>query len=123
LAIGPHSFRVRAFDAAGNVDATPAERFWSVVSPPDDDADDDGVPDDQDNCVNNPNPGQEDSDSDGDGNACDTPTWTQYDMLLARILELENENELHVLRLESGGALACELAEFLHEGSCPRVEP
>jgi hypothetical protein len=123
LAIGPHSFRVRAFDAAGNVDATPAERFWSVVSPPDDDADDDGVPDDQDNCVNNPNPGQEDSDSDGDGNACDTPTWTQYDMLLARILELENENELHVLRLESGGALACELAEFLHEGSCPSVEP
>ena len=37
LSVGPHSFRVRAFDVAGNVDATPAEYFWSVIAPPDPD--------------------------------------------------------------------------------------
>ncbi len=35
------------------------------------DADEDGVPDDQDNCVELPNPPQRDSNSDGYGNVCD----------------------------------------------------
>ena len=33
LALGPHSFEVEATDAAGNTDATPAVRVWTVVSP------------------------------------------------------------------------------------------
>jgi fibronectin type 3 domain-containing protein len=35
LAGGVHTFYVRASDAAGNVDATPASQSWTVVVPPD----------------------------------------------------------------------------------------
>jgi len=34
LALGSHEFSVRATDAAGNADATPATRVWTIVSPP-----------------------------------------------------------------------------------------
>ncbi|HEY6558805.1 MAG TPA: hypothetical protein VI072_16085 [Polyangiaceae bacterium] len=77
---GTHGLRVRARDAAGNVDATPAQYTWQVTrvttdsdgdglddatetgigtDPNDADTDDDGVPDGQE-----PSPG---NDSDGDG--------------------------------------------------------
>ena len=35
LALGEHRFEVRATDAAGNTDASPAVRQWSIVPPPD----------------------------------------------------------------------------------------
>jgi hypothetical protein len=35
LGLGDHVFAVRASDAAGNTDATPAELAWTVVAPPD----------------------------------------------------------------------------------------
>ena len=34
LGVGDHTFRVRATDAAHNVDATPASRTWTIGSPP-----------------------------------------------------------------------------------------
>jgi hypothetical protein len=34
LAVGSHTFRVRAVDAAGNEDPTPATRTWVVTAPP-----------------------------------------------------------------------------------------
>lgn len=39
--------------------------------PPVTDSDNDGVPDDSDNCPNTPNPDQADADSDGSGDVCD----------------------------------------------------
>jgi hypothetical protein len=35
LALGPHSFAVRATDAAGNTDPSPAQASWTVQAPPD----------------------------------------------------------------------------------------
>jgi hypothetical protein len=34
LAVGSHTFRVRAADSLGNVDATPASASWSISAPP-----------------------------------------------------------------------------------------
>lgn len=34
LAVGAHTYEVRAIDAAGNVDATPASVMWTVEAPP-----------------------------------------------------------------------------------------
>jgi hypothetical protein len=46
------------------------ETRWFNVEEPED-ADEDGVPDDEDNCPLEPNPDQEDLDVDGQGDACD----------------------------------------------------
>jgi uncharacterized protein (TIGR03382 family) len=60
LAAGPHAISVRARDAAGNVDATPATHAWTVVP----DGDTDGLSDDdEDTFGTDPN----DADSDDDG--------------------------------------------------------
>ncbi|MFZ5828387.1 MAG: choice-of-anchor L domain-containing protein [Bacillota bacterium] len=53
--------------------------LMSALDTGDADSDDDGIPDDDDNCPTVPNPGQEDSDGDGIGDACDddstAPEW------------------------------------------------
>ncbi|HEU4733664.1 MAG TPA: OmpA family protein [Kofleriaceae bacterium] len=75
LALGSHRFEVRALDAAGNLDPTPAAYSWRVVvGGPGDrsgDADGDGVPDEVDDCPSVADPDQPDRDHDGIGDACD----------------------------------------------------
>jgi hypothetical protein len=71
--------------------STNAELVTNAAAQPIEDAgtvgdmDDDGVPDDADNCVNEPNPLQEDDDVDGVGNVCDNcpvynPTQEDQDL-------------------------------------------
>ncbi len=50
LAAGPHAFAVKATDAVGNTDATPATFSWTIT-PTDGDTDGDGVPNSTDQCV------------------------------------------------------------------------
>jgi Right handed beta helix region/Thrombospondin type 3 repeat len=64
------------------------------------DPDGDGVLGSLDNCPATPNPTQVDSDGDRQGNACDTPTWAQYDALVAQIDQLEAE--IAALRAQLG---------------------
>jgi hypothetical protein len=49
----------------------PLVRLPEPESSPDDDRDGDGVPDEDDNCLEDPNPDQRDSNDDGLGNLCD----------------------------------------------------
>jgi predicted GH43/DUF377 family glycosyl hydrolase len=51
--------------------STPLLDDWSVTWQAAPDADGDGVPDGEDNCLTTHNPGQEDTDSDGAGDLCD----------------------------------------------------
>jgi hypothetical protein len=85
----PRSQHAAAYDAGrqltvlfGGFDHSAVGDVSDTWEYPDCDADDDGVLDDVDNCLNIPNPGQEDADDDGLGDACDNcslPNPTQAD--------------------------------------------
>ena len=71
LAPGNYVAKSHQTDDAGNVGVSTTRTFTVGSAPPD--ADDDGVPDANDNCPTAPNPAQADGDGDGVGDACDTP--------------------------------------------------
>lgn len=81
--IGPGEYSISVFGQG----ATAAGAFslnWSVALTLaaiviDEDADDDGIPDAEDNCPTVPNPDQTDSNGDGFGDACVSPTATISD--------------------------------------------
>lgn len=64
---GEYSLTITVTDLCGSSDTTALA--IAVVAPPD--ADQDGIPDETDNCDSTPNPNQADTDLDGIGNACD----------------------------------------------------
>ena len=68
---GTHTFAVRARDASGFHDPTPAVRSFTIA-----DKDDDGVVDSNDNCPVDPNSDQTDLDQDGFGQVCDDDDTT-----------------------------------------------
>ncbi len=63
LAAGSHTISVRATDAAGNVDPTPATYTWTVTAAPTD-TDGDGLPDTEETTIGT-DPNDADSDDDG----------------------------------------------------------
>jgi len=64
LSAGSHTLQVRAKDAAGNLDATPATYTWTVNVPAGTDTDGDGLSDDDEKTIGT-NPNDADSDDDG----------------------------------------------------------
>jgi hypothetical protein len=80
LPAGTHSFRVRAVDALGNVDSTPAQASWTISAL---DSDADGVSDPDEVAIHT-NPNDADSDDDGviDGNEVDRAQDTDGDGLI-----------------------------------------
>ena len=95
--------------------------IWNISAPPpppDLDADDDGVLDADDNCVNTPNANQSDLDDDGAGDACDTPTTASLTQaLIARVQALVANGTLNK---GNGNALIVKLnagsfADFINQ--------
>jgi hypothetical protein len=71
LSVGQHTFTVVATDASGNTDPTPSTFTWTIIAPPPSDADGDGVPDQDDECPNDPGPAS--------NNGCpETPPGEQF---------------------------------------------
>jgi len=73
--LGPGRYRLQVMRLTGvaSIEAVSSPIYLESGGgpPPDTDGDDDGVPNDVDNCPLNANPGQQDIDGDGLGDACD----------------------------------------------------
>jgi glucose/arabinose dehydrogenase len=89
------------------VDQGGAQIFRILSSAPD--SDDDGVPDEVDNCFDDPNPSQADQDGDGTGDACDDPCDDGVDNDLDGVVDLDDPGcDSAFDASERSGILACD---------------
>ena len=104
IGAGTHVLAVRALDAAGNADPSPASQAWAVdppvIRPPEAvDTDGDGIPDARpDNCPAAANAGQEDADADAIGDACDEDPRADPPVFRQRVSAVVEEGVVFIRR-------------------------
>jgi hypothetical protein len=78
--------------------------FTVTVAPPAvTDSDNDGFPNDQDNCPNTPNPGQEDVDGDGSGDACDSNSYAPALTTFGVFSDADGNDTLTITKVSGDG--------------------
>lgn len=122
LTFGAHTLSVRAKDAVGNVDATPATATWTVAMPTVD-TDGDGLGDDDERAIGT-DPNDADSDDDGvlDGGEVDPGKDSDGDGLI-NALDADSDNDGILDGTEMGVATAPAATDVTRGNFVPDADP